>query len=522
MKIPFTLICVLLFFTFQYASVEASIHDSEYDFYEMEDSIVISRYLGDDVSIVIPKEINGKPVVKISTMAFKNKGLTHVDIPGTVLEIGYEAFKGNSLSSVVIPNGVTEIGYSAFGDNKLTEVNIPSSVRRIMALAFDNNELEKVTFDEGIVEIHSEAFFDNRLTHVTLPTSLKTIGVNAFGGNYILQVTFKGSIKLEKQSLVLLEYADGIFTGWYTDAAFKNKWNNTVNGPLTIYANWKLAELAKNMKIENLSSQQVKLSNLEIGYNYTIYKDALLQQKLIDFEANSEDRIVTIKEIGKGAGVVYVVVSANGSSSLPEKIAYEAVRTTSLSKKNITVKYDKKQSIIQIKGLTIGTTYKIYKDPNQKVEIASFVATKTTKTIQTNKLTKKNSELYITAQQPNHRVSTLTIACYPLEHMCPNLTPPKGASIKKKSKDLVTYSYTKEITNGGKITEIDVVKEKNNEFTILLTGQDQKGNSFLASTSDNNKLSFTTFGINPSFSEEGFSDLRKIASDFKQLFTNQF
>ena len=65
-------------------------------------------------------------------------GLTSVNIPSSVTEIGDGAFSGCSgLTSVNIPSSVTKIGDGAFREcSGLTSVNIPSSVTKIGYQAF--------------------------------------------------------------------------------------------------------------------------------------------------------------------------------------------------------------------------------------------------------------------------------------------------------------------------------------------------------------------------------------------------
>ena len=79
------------------------------------------------LAIIIPSEINGIPVTAIATDAFKNKGLTSVEIPNSVTSIGPSAFLSNKLTSVEIPNSVTSIGNSAFYNNPLTSARVPTS-----------------------------------------------------------------------------------------------------------------------------------------------------------------------------------------------------------------------------------------------------------------------------------------------------------------------------------------------------------------------------------------------------------
>jgi hypothetical protein len=76
----------------------------------------------------------------ISRCAFRFcSGLTSIDIPNSVTEIGIEAFNGCSgLTSIDIPNSVTKIGYDAFYYcTGLTSIVIPISVTKIGEYAFN-------------------------------------------------------------------------------------------------------------------------------------------------------------------------------------------------------------------------------------------------------------------------------------------------------------------------------------------------------------------------------------------------
>ena len=75
-------------------------------------------------NVVIPAEIDGKPVTSIGDYALSNKQLTGVVIPGSVTSIGDNAFYVNELTSVVIPGSVKTIGDGAFTDNPLNSLEI--------------------------------------------------------------------------------------------------------------------------------------------------------------------------------------------------------------------------------------------------------------------------------------------------------------------------------------------------------------------------------------------------------------
>jgi hypothetical protein len=88
----------------------------------MEKSLIIVGYTGTEKKVNIPSSIDGIPVRKIGTAAFKFKGLFEVIIPYGIISIGEQAFYGNQIASVSIPASVISIGNSAFDSNVLTTV----------------------------------------------------------------------------------------------------------------------------------------------------------------------------------------------------------------------------------------------------------------------------------------------------------------------------------------------------------------------------------------------------------------
>ena len=81
------------------------------------ESVTITGYTGNEASVVIPNEIEGKPVTAIGERAFyQNKTLTSVAIPDSVTGIGKSAFYKSGLENINIPAGVTTIGMYAFAN----------------------------------------------------------------------------------------------------------------------------------------------------------------------------------------------------------------------------------------------------------------------------------------------------------------------------------------------------------------------------------------------------------------------
>ena len=211
------------------------------------------------------------------------------------------------LTKIELPPQLEEVGYSSFyGCSGLTEITIPSSVKTIRSGAFEEcYNLESVTLSEGIREIGTEAFKRTNLKSLNIPKSVKKLGhdilFNCFHVAYIkieapsqLEETFEGSngvfqpscntnVYCEPRLERLLWHFNGhegfittvdvtlvdgdtitpkkidygakiaalgtptkqgyIFTGWYTDAACKNRYPDaqlfTNINRITLYAGWK-------------------------------------------------------------------------------------------------------------------------------------------------------------------------------------------------------------------------------------------------------------------------------------------
>ena len=78
---------------------------------------VLTKYIGSDTEISVPKHTNGT----------------------SITAIGEGAFKSTDVQKVTLPDGITHIDWFAFSDcKKLSEIYIPSSVSSISYGAFEN------------------------------------------------------------------------------------------------------------------------------------------------------------------------------------------------------------------------------------------------------------------------------------------------------------------------------------------------------------------------------------------------
>ena len=151
-------------------------------------TIIIAQYLGRDVDLIIPSEIDGYSVTKIGGSAFSGRSsLTSIEIPNSVTTIGDSAFFGcKSLTSIKIPNSVTYIAKLAFSDTVWYN-NQPDGVVYAGKVAYKYKgtmpENTTITLEDGTVSISPYAFENcTGLTSIEIPNSVTTVGIFAFNG----------------------------------------------------------------------------------------------------------------------------------------------------------------------------------------------------------------------------------------------------------------------------------------------------------------------------------------------------
>ena len=163
-------------------------------------------------TVVIPKGVKN-----IRKRTFRNcVSLSSIVIPNTVTAVGESAFEGcYSLSKLTLPNSVETIDNMAFRGSGLTHFDIPESILYFairygdgstsrgrkndvsirLGLFAECRNLESVTIPEGVAEI-SESVFEGctSLKSITLPNSIKRIGKKAFKGSGLTQITLPESV----------------------------------------------------------------------------------------------------------------------------------------------------------------------------------------------------------------------------------------------------------------------------------------------------------------------------------------
>ncbi len=158
-----------------------------YSFSTIDNSAIITGYIGSGGALDIPETIRSFTVKEIAANAFQNKTtLTSVIIPKRVTTIGAWSFSGcTGLSTVTIGEGVVSIWNSAFRNcTSLSSVIIPNSVTVMgESVFFGCSSLTKAVFGTGVEELNLNTFRNCiNLTRVILPESLIYIQAYNFAG----------------------------------------------------------------------------------------------------------------------------------------------------------------------------------------------------------------------------------------------------------------------------------------------------------------------------------------------------
>lgn len=244
-----------------YTSIPCSIKEapaSDFIYTIDQDEVRIEAYTGEKENVIVPDEIEGKPVTSMGNNAFYEKTVRCVTLPDSIREMGHHTFGGCTHlvyasmpeSLEVLPDatfescfrlrdpglcdGLKKIEQTAFwGNYYLTELYLPETLEEIEDDAFafcsylgyitvpeENkhfqgnddgtillsadgekliwysfmNEENEYHVPEGVKQIYAGAFRRAPLTGVTLPDGLEYIGYAAFENTGITELHIPASV----------------------------------------------------------------------------------------------------------------------------------------------------------------------------------------------------------------------------------------------------------------------------------------------------------------------------------------
>lgn len=178
----------------------ATTERTEENGFVIEDGVLV-KYTGSAQNIVIPDEVTeindwvfyeneniksvkmGANVKKIGASAFKESGITSIELVA-VEEMEGEVFEDcEQLKEITIRSGVKKIGaYCFYGCKNVEKVTIEPGVEWIGEMAFGNlKKLKEIVIPSSVVYLDMGAFtMCGSLDEVCLPTSLKYVGADVF------------------------------------------------------------------------------------------------------------------------------------------------------------------------------------------------------------------------------------------------------------------------------------------------------------------------------------------------------
>ena len=179
------------------------VETSEWRYVEkINGSILIIKYLGSDIDVVIPSTLDGKSVSELYEKCFSGKSaITSITIPNSITSIDSYAFSScNGLTKVNITdiagwfriafgNDVSNPLYYAhhlyLNGTELTEITIPNTITKINEYAlYGASAITAITTPSGLTSIGSYAFYDcTSMTKIFIPKGVTTLSASSYSAS---------------------------------------------------------------------------------------------------------------------------------------------------------------------------------------------------------------------------------------------------------------------------------------------------------------------------------------------------
>ena len=157
-----------------------------------EDGAVITGYMGIlPGNLVIPSEIEGRPVVELGDSVFAQCALSAVRLPATLKAIGSFCFFESSLDLIDLPDSLEKIGVGAFAGSRCGSILLNDSQEHFfladgLMYQKENQELlfaldrDFYQVQDGTVKIGDYAFYGKKSLNLFIPETVTAIGSYAF------------------------------------------------------------------------------------------------------------------------------------------------------------------------------------------------------------------------------------------------------------------------------------------------------------------------------------------------------
>ena len=163
--------------------------ESEFATQQTNGGVLITKYQGNTVDLIIPDKLNGVNVVEIGQEAFKKQPIRNIRLPAYLKRIEPKAFyMCKDLQSVSFNEQIEEIGNYAFSGCNLGRLQLPSNISRIGSCAFSGNRtMRAVTISSPFVGGHELFGHCHLLSEVSLPEGMTNIPSGLFANCYSLK-----------------------------------------------------------------------------------------------------------------------------------------------------------------------------------------------------------------------------------------------------------------------------------------------------------------------------------------------
>jgi hypothetical protein len=163
-----------------YTSIPCSIKEapaSDFIYTIDQDEVCIEAYTGEKEYVIVPDEIEGKPVTSMGNNAFYEKTVRCVTLPDSIREMGHHTFGGCAhLVYASMPESLEVLPDATFESCfRLRDPGLCDGLKKIEQTAFwGNNYLTELYLPETLEEIEDDAFaFCSYLGYITVPEENK-------------------------------------------------------------------------------------------------------------------------------------------------------------------------------------------------------------------------------------------------------------------------------------------------------------------------------------------------------------